>query len=195
MSWSLLCVVVVVVGCVLSLLLCRWCVLLLCLVVCCAVCCVVLCCVCCVCAVVVVVWCETRKNPVCTFKASPCVPTTRLHMVNTCGRVAGTHGDVLNAHTGRGRGGSLSVLLTKNCPRKVITCPRGSTMKPVHVTNFQSENRSRTTRCRVLHLFASPEHTVQLQTHDTTTHIDTHTQHNDTQQRTTTRTEHATAQK
>ena len=55
----------------------------------------------------------------------------------------------------------------------------------MHVTYFQFESRSRTTRCRVLHLFASPEHTVQLKTHDTTTHTDAHT-HNTTQ--------HSTAQ-
>ena len=112
--------------------------------------------------------------------------------LNTCGRGAGTHGDVLNVHTGRGgKGGSSPVLLTKFCPRRVSTCPRGSTKKPVDVTYFQFENRSRTTRCRVLHLFASPEHTVQLQTHDTTTHTDTHkrntTTYSNTQQ-------HSTAQ-
>ena len=48
------------------------------------------------------------------------------------------------------------------------------------VAYFQFENRSRTTRCRVLHVFASLEHTVQLQTHDTTTHTDTHTPNNTT---------------
>ena len=37
----------------------------------------------------------------------------------TCARSAGTHGDVLNVHT-EGRGSSL-VLLTKICPRMVIT--------------------------------------------------------------------------
>ena len=53
--------------------------------------------------------------------------------VSTCARAAGTHwgrferthGDVLNPHTG-GRGSS-SVLLTKICPRRVITWPQRST--------------------------------------------------------------------
>ena len=98
-------------------------------------------------------WGETLKTsrvyvqnfPVCTGNTSTCI--------NSCGRRAGTHGDVLNGHTltfwtdthhrereretetqrkrqrerkrererERGRGGSSSVLLTKFCPRRVIT--------------------------------------------------------------------------
>ena len=47
------------------------------------------------------VWCGTLKTPVCTFKTSPCVPAPRAHAFqHTCGRGAGTHGDVLNVHTG-----------------------------------------------------------------------------------------------
>ena len=85
------------------------------------------------------VWCgDTLKIPrvyvqnvpVCTGNTSTCV--------NTCGCGAGTHGDVLNGHTGGGERSS-SVLLTKICPRRVITCPRGSTKKPMHVTYFQFE--------------------------------------------------------
>ena len=45
----------------------------------------------------------------------------------TRGRFERTHGDVLNVHTG-GRGSS-SVLLTKICPRMVITCFRSSPKK------------------------------------------------------------------
>ena len=130
-----------------------------------------------------VVWCgvwgDTLKNTrvyvqnvsVCTGNTSTCV--------NTCARGAGTHGGVLNLHT---EGWSSSVLLTKIFPRRVIACSRSSTKKPMHVTYFQFGNRSRTTRCRVLHFFASPEHTVQLQTGDTP-HIQTRT-HTTTQHRT-----------
>ena len=50
--------------------------------------------------------------------------TTRT-CVETCTRGAGTHGDVLNPHT-EGRGSS-SVLLTRICPRMVITWPQRST--------------------------------------------------------------------
>ena len=54
--------------------------------------------------------------------------TTRTH-VETCARGAGTHGDVLNQHTegvlyihtGRESRGSSLVLLSKICPRMVIT--------------------------------------------------------------------------
>ena len=73
---------------------------------------------CCCCVVV-----YTLKTPVCTFKTSPCVPAPPT-CGNTCGRGAGTHGDVLNAHTGE-QVGSSPVLLTKICPHRVITCPRG----------------------------------------------------------------------
>ena len=78
------------------------------------------------------VWIQKRPRvyiqnvPVCTGTTRTCV--------STCARGAGTHGDVLNVHTGtfsmdtRGRfqwthggRGSSPVLLTKNCPRKVIT--------------------------------------------------------------------------
>ena len=116
----------------------------------------------------------------CTFKTSPCVPASTSTCVYTCARGAGTHGDVLNVHTGGGRGRSSSVLLTKICPRRVIMCPRGSTKNPCMLPYFHFEKRSRTTRCRVLHLFASPEHTVQHQTHDTMTHTDTHTRNTTT---------------
>ena len=43
-----------------------------------------------------------------------------------CARGAGIDGDVLNGHT-EGRAVSSSVLLTKICPRRVITWPQRST--------------------------------------------------------------------
>ena len=119
------------------------------------------------------VWCGTLQNSRVYIRNVPVCTGNTSARVNTCGCGAGTHGDVLDAHAmgGGGREGrSWSVLLTKICPRRVITRPRGSTKKPMDVTFFQFQNRSRTTRCPVLHLFASPEHTVQLQTHDTAQH-------------------------
>ena len=124
------------------------------------------------------VWSDTlKKKRVYVHNVAVCTGTTR-----TCTK----HVRVVPVHTEEREegGGRRQFLLTQNGPRRVITCPRGSTKKIMHVTNFQFEKRSRTTRCRV-HLFASPEHTVQLQTHDTTTHTDTHTAtHNNTAQNT-----------
>ena len=121
-------------------------------------CCVVLCgvvgrgvCLCvCVC-----VCCGTlkkrEKNACVDSKTPPCVHSKRLcvcrHHAHVCfnicawcrytrGRYERTHGDVLNGHTGSR--GSSSVLLTKICPRMVITCFRGSTDKPLDATYFQS---------------------------------------------------------
>ena len=151
----------------------------------------------CVCGVV---WCGVlgwhAEKPPCVRSKRPRVYRQHVHTWKhmwTCCRY--TRWRFERTHGERRGGGSSSVLLTKICPRGVITCPRGSTKKPMHVTYFQFENRSRTTRCRVLHLFASPEHTVQLQTHDTRhTQTCTHntTTHSNTQQHST---EHATAQK
>ena len=53
--------------------------------------------------------------------------TTRT-CVSTCTRGAGTHG---------GSRGSSSVLLTKICPRTVITCFRGSPKKLLDLSHFQ----------------------------------------------------------
>ena len=53
-----------------------------------------------------------------------CAGTTRT-CVETCTRGAGTHGDVLNRDTEgvlNPHTGSSSVLLTRICPRMVITC-------------------------------------------------------------------------
>ena len=58
------------------------------------------------CVVWCLLWCGTLKTSVCAFNPSPCVRSKRsrvyrqhAHMYKTCGHVAGTHGDNLNAHT------------------------------------------------------------------------------------------------
>ena len=43
--------------------------------------------------------CRSQHASACTFKTSPCVLAPRFLVVFSCGPVAGTHGDVLNAHT------------------------------------------------------------------------------------------------
>ena len=50
---------------------------------------------------------HAENPPVCRSKTSPCVGSKRLcvyqqnvRMLNTCARFAGTHGGVLNLHTG-----------------------------------------------------------------------------------------------
>ena len=58
-------------------------------------------------------------------------------------RTVSTHGDVLNVHTEAflkphtGGRGSSSVLLTKICPRPVITCFRGSPKKLLDLSHCQ----------------------------------------------------------
>ena len=99
--------------------------------------------------------------------------------VSTCARGAGTHGSVLNVDTEaflnphtRGR--------RQFClPRKAhvefslgpredhqrnrwITCFRGSQKKPLDLTHFQFENRSKTTCPRFLQSTALPDKGVQL---------------------------------
>ena len=115
------------------------------------------------------------------------VDVVPVHMEKFCmdTRRAGRRGPhtlhTNNTHNAQHRTRKVSspVLLTKICTRRVITCPRGSTKKPLDLTRFQFEKRSRTTRSRFLGSFALPEHTVQLQTHDRTTHRHAHTQHNE----------------
>ena len=71
------------------------------------------------------VWIQKRLR-VCIQNVPVYAGTTRT-CVSTCARGAGTHGDVLNLHTEgvlyihTGGRGSSSVLLTKICPRMVIT--------------------------------------------------------------------------
>ena len=109
--------------------------------------CCVLCVVCVVCCVLCVVVCHAENPPCVRSQNVPvCTGTTRT-CIKTCARGAGTHGDILNGHTG----GFFSVThhtatappqhtrhntedntndnttqLTKICPRRVITCFRGS---------------------------------------------------------------------
>ena len=101
-----------------------------CLCVCLCVWCGVVCAVCCC-----VVW-HAEKPPCVDSKRLSCVHSKR-HVnagntrtcFSTCARGAGTHGDVLNVHTGTlwtGHKGSSPILLTKKSPRRVITCFRGS---------------------------------------------------------------------
>ena len=97
---------------------------------------------------------------VCTFKTSQCMSAPRAH-VETHVRVVLVHtGTFLNPHTGAR--GSSSVLPTKNCPRKVITCFRGSPKKILDLSRFQIENRSRTTCPQFLQSFASPDKAVTV---------------------------------
>ena len=57
-------------------------------------------CMCGVCGVVFVLWCWcTLEKPPCVDSKRPRVYRQHVHMSKTCGRVAGTHGDVLNRHT------------------------------------------------------------------------------------------------
>ena len=139
----------------------------------------------CVCVrVACVVW--HAENPVCPFDAPPCVHSKRprvcrqhAHMLfNMCawcrctrGRFERAHGNGFGcAHGGREEGGggeegrgSSSVLLTKICPRGVITCFRGSLKEALgEFTHVQFENRSNTACSRFLQPFALPEHAVEL---------------------------------
>ena len=118
----------------------------------CVVCVLCVLCVLCVVVVVVCVWCVCVCVCVCCGTLKKCRKKTRVWVqkrhrvyvqnvplytsttrtcVSTCARGAGTHGDVLNVHTvaflnpHTGVRGSSSVLLTKICPRTVITCFRG----------------------------------------------------------------------
>ena len=103
------------------------------------------------------VWCGTLENPRVSVQNVPVCTGTTPACGNTCGRGAGTHGDVLNPHTG----GKVSspVLLTRICPRGF----RGSPRKPLDLTHFQFENRLRTTCSRFLQPFALPGTAVRLQ--------------------------------
>ena len=88
---------------------------------------------------------------------SPCGHPKRLRVytqkcVGTCARGAGTHtGTFLNVHTEAFWMYTRSPdLLTKFCPRRVITFPRGSPKKPLNLAQFKLENRSNTARSRFL---------------------------------------------
>ena len=115
--------------------------------------------------------CVDSKTPprVHSRRPPPCMPATRAHVFQHV-RVVPVHTGtfctytrvVLNGHTG-GRKLS-SVLLTKICPRMVITCCRGSPKNLLDLSHFQVfENRTRATRSRFLHSFAVPDQAVQFQ--------------------------------
>ena len=80
---------------------------------------------------------------------------------NTCVCGAGTHWDVLNPHTGR-QGVIVSSAYQKFAHVGSSLGPRGPPKKPLDLTDFQFENRSRATRCRFLQTFAVPDKTVQF---------------------------------
>ena len=90
---------------------------------------------CCGCGVACVLWhaenlrVSIQNASVYTVKTSPCMPATRVHVEKHVRVFAGTHGDVWNVHTGCVLD-EHTVLLAKICPRKVITCSRGSPKQP-----------------------------------------------------------------
>ena len=130
----------------------------------------------CLCGVVWcgVVWCGAcrvvwhAENPVCGLKKTPpCVDSKRprvcrqhAHMLfNTCARCRHTRGRFEWTHGGQGD------VIVSSVPKFAHVGsslgPRGQ--KPMHLTHFQLENRSRTTRSRFLKSFALPDEAVQLQ--------------------------------
>ena len=174
--------------------------------------CVCVCVVCCVFVCVVARWKNVEK-PVCgfknafvyTFRTSPCMLAPRVHVFSTCGHVAGTHENVLNAHTlrhferthgdvfecthggeGRGRGwsGHRQFCLPKFAQGGSSSASEVHLKKPLDLTHSRFENKSRTTRSRFLQSFALPDKAVQLQpsrecatsTHTIHTHTHPHTQ-------------------
>ena len=155
----------------------------------CVVCCVVLC----------VVWCVARLG---TQKEPPCVDSKRFRvcrqnarMYKTCARFARTHGSVLNRHTevfwtdtrGRGRRGrrgeggvTISSAYQEKPTKSSHLAPQVHRKKPLDLTHSKFENRSRTTRSRVLQSFALPDEPVsnleKISTHNTHKHQhNTHT--------------------
>ena len=120
---------------------------------------------------------HAEKTSVCIQNVPVCTGTTRT-CVTTCGRGADTHGDVLNLHTevfwtdtrGRGRGKegegrevTVSSANHETAHVELSRAPEVHRKKTLDVTHFQFENRSRTTRSRVLQLFALPDKAVQFQ--------------------------------
>ena len=77
---------------------------------------------------------DSKRLRVYIQNVSVCTGTTRtcqVHMFDTCGRGAGTDGDVLNGHGGvlnlhtEEGGGHRQFCLPKNHPRRVLTGTRG----------------------------------------------------------------------
>ena len=139
------------------------------------------------CLSVCVVWCVwcprvyvqkhlrvyVQNASVCRFKTSPCVPAPRPHVITharvpvhtgtfrtyTRGRFECTHG----GGRGEGRAGHRQFCLPKFAHVRLSLDPRGSPKKPLVLTHSRSENRSRTTRSRVLQSFALPDEPVHFQ--------------------------------
>ena len=112
--------------------------------------------------------CPFNTPPVSIQNASACTGTTRT-CVSTCARVAG-NGDVLNVHTGtfwmdtHGEGrGHRQFCSQKFAHVGLITCPTGSTKKPMDLTHLKFENNSRTTCSPFLRTLALPHGAVELQ--------------------------------
>ena len=97
--------------------------------------------------------CGFKNASVCTFKTSLCMPAPR---VNVFQHVRVVPAYVLNGHT-ESRAVSSSVLLGSSLG------PRGPPNKPMDLTHFQFENKSRATRCRFLQSFAVPDKAIQFQ--------------------------------
>ena len=134
------------------------------------VCCSVLFCVVVCCCGVWCVWCGTLENPVCPLKTSPCVRAPRAH-VETHVRVVpawtGTFWMYTRArfewtHGGEGEG-HRQFCLPKFDHMGLSRSPEVHRKKPLDVTYFQFENRSRITCSRVRQPFALPDEAVQLQ--------------------------------
>ena len=106
---------------------------------------------------------STHNVPVCPSQTSPCVPAPRAH-VETHVRLVLLHTGTFRMYPRRKAGGSLSVLLTKICPHRFITWPRGSPKSNHKILQISSVRiRSRTTRARFLQSFALPDEAVELQ--------------------------------
>ena len=131
-----------------------------------------------VCCGVWCVWCPrvyvqkrlrvyVQNVPVCTGTTPACV--------TTCGRGAGTHGDVLNLHKEgffctytrgrgeRGAGGHRQFCLPEFAHVWLSRASEVHQRNPWIFTNFKFENRLRTTRSQVLQSFASPDEPVHFQ--------------------------------
>ena len=127
------------------------------------------------CGEVCAVWCGTLKTPcrrlknasVCRFKNVPVYAGNTRTCFSACARVAGIHGDVLNLHTeaflSPHTGGRRQFCLPKFAHVGLSLDPRGPPKKPLDLTRFQLENRSRTSCSRFLKSFALPDEAVQLQ--------------------------------
>ena len=138
-------------------------------------CCVaVLCCV--LCCVVCVVWCVarlgTQKKPPCVDSKRPRVYRHHAHMCYhmrawcryTRGRFESTHGGFSYGHTGeRGGGVTVSSAYQEKPTKSSHLAPQVHRKKPLDLTHSKFENRSRTTRSRVLQSFAFPDERVQFQ--------------------------------